>query len=32
MPRLSIMLIVIIVLAYLAGAKWPMLAQKVGVA
>lgn len=32
MPRLSIMLIVIIVLAYLAGARWPMLAQKVGAA
>jgi hypothetical protein len=32
MPRLSIFLIVVIVAAYLAGAKWPMLAQKIGVA
>jgi len=32
MPRLSLMLVVVIVLAYLAGAKWPMLAQKVGIA
>jgi hypothetical protein len=32
MPHMSFMLIVVIVLAYIAGAKWPMLAQKVGIA
>jgi hypothetical protein len=32
MPRLSIFLIIVIALAYLAGAKWPVLAQKIGVA
>jgi hypothetical protein len=32
MPRLSFMFIVVILLAYVAGAKWPMLAQKVGIA
>jgi hypothetical protein len=31
MPRLSLMLIIVIIVAYLAGARWPMLAQKVGV-
>lgn len=25
-------LIIVVVLAYLAGARWPMLAQKIGVA
>lgn len=32
MPKLSIMLIVVILISYVAGAKWPMLAQKVGIA
>lgn len=31
-PRITIGLIVILVVAYVAGAKWPMLAQKVGLA
>jgi hypothetical protein len=31
-PRLSIGVIVLILIAYVIGAKWPMLAQKVGVA
>lgn len=31
MPRLSLMFIVVILIAYVVGAKWPMLAQKVGV-
>jgi len=29
--HISLFLIIVIVLAYLAGAKWPMLAQRVGV-
>ena len=32
MPRISLFIIVVIALAYIAGAKWPMLAQKVGIA
>lgn len=32
MPKLSIILIVLILIFYVAGAKWPMLAQKVGIA
>jgi hypothetical protein len=32
MPRLSFMLIVVIILAYLAGAKYPVIAQKIGIA
>lgn len=31
-PSISLMLIIIVALAYVAGAKWPMLAQKVGIA
>lgn len=31
-PRLSIGVIVLILIAYTAGAKWPVLAQKVGLA
>ncbi len=31
-PRLSIGVIILIAVAYVVGAKWPMLAQKVGVA
>lgn len=31
-PRLSIGVIIIVLIAYVAGAKWPMLAQKIGVA
>lgn len=31
-PRLSIGIIVIVLIAYVAGAKWPSLAQKVGLA
>lgn len=30
MPRISLMLIVVILIAYVVGAKWPMLAQKIG--
>jgi hypothetical protein len=30
--RFSIGFIVVIVIAYIVGAKWPMLAQKVGIA
>lgn len=30
MPRLSLLLIVLLVAAYFAGAKYPVLAQKVG--
>jgi hypothetical protein len=32
MRGIPFMLIIIIALAYLAGARWPMLAQKVGLA
>lgn len=31
-PRLSIGLLIVVTLAYLAGARWPMLAQKIGAA
>lgn len=31
-PRITIGLIVIVLIAYVVGAKWPGLAQKVGVA
>jgi hypothetical protein len=30
MPRISVFIVVVILLAYFAGAKWPVLAQKVG--
>lgn len=32
MPRITIGVIILVLVAYLIGAKWPMLAQKVGVA
>ena len=32
MPRITIGLIVVALLAYFVGARWPMLAQKVGIA
>lgn len=32
MPRLSLMFIATILVAYVIGAKWPVLAQKVGIA
>jgi hypothetical protein len=32
MPGISLMLIILLAAAYIAGAKWPMLAQKVGIA
>jgi hypothetical protein len=32
MPRITIMLVVIVVVAYFVGAKFPVLAQKVGLA
>lgn len=32
MPRLSIGIIVLVLVAYIIGAKWPMLAQKIGLA
>lgn len=28
-PRISLMLVIIVILAYIAGAKWPSLAQKI---
>jgi hypothetical protein len=31
-PRITIGLVIVVILAYLAGAKWPGLAQKIGVA
>lgn len=31
-PRISLGLLIVIVVAYVIGAKWPMLAQKVGLA
>lgn len=31
-PRITFGLLIVIILAYTAGAKWPMLAQKVGIA
>lgn len=31
-PHISIGLLIVVLLAYLAGAKWPCLAQKIGVA
>ena len=31
-PRITFGLLVVIILSYIAGAKWPMLAQKVGIA
>lgn len=30
MPRISFVLIILIALVYIAGAKWPQLAQKIG--
>jgi hypothetical protein len=32
MPRITIGLIIFAVIFYIVGAKWPMLAQKVGIA
>lgn len=32
MPRITLGLIVILLIGYVIGAKWPMLAQKVGIA
>ena len=32
MPRITLMLILIVVGVYIIGARWPMLAQKVGLA
>lgn len=32
MPRISLAFIIIIAVSYLVGAKWPVLAQKVGLA
>jgi hypothetical protein len=31
-PRLSIGVIVLVLVAYIVGAKWPVLAQKIGIA
>jgi hypothetical protein len=31
-PHFSIGLIIVLVVAYIVGARWPMLAQKVGLA
>lgn len=31
-PRITISFLIFILIAYVAGAKWPMLAQKVGLA
>lgn len=32
MPRITLGLIIILAIGYVIGAKWPMLAQKVGIA
>ena len=32
MPRLSLMFIVVIAVVYIVGARYPMLAQKIGAA
>ena len=32
MPRFTLGFIVVVIIAYVVGAKWPMLAQKVGIA
>ena len=31
-PRITVGVVVLILIAYVAGAKWPMLAQRVGIA
>jgi hypothetical protein len=31
-PSLTLGLIIIVIVAYIVGARWPMLAQKVGIA
>ena len=32
MPRLTLGVIALLLIAYVVGAKWPMLAQKIGLA
>jgi hypothetical protein len=32
MPRITLMLLVILIVAYIVGAKWPGLAQRFGIA
>lgn len=32
MPRITIGFVILVLIAYVIGAKWPMLAQKVGLA
>lgn len=32
MPRLSLMFIILVAVVYIVGARYPMLAQKIGVA
>lgn len=32
LPRITLSLIIVVVIAYVVGAKWPALAQKVGLA
>lgn len=31
MPRLTLMFIIIVLIAYVVGAKYPVLAQKIGI-
>jgi hypothetical protein len=30
MPRFSLLLVIILLIVYVAGARWPQLAQKIG--
>jgi hypothetical protein len=32
LPRISLMLVILLALAYVVGAKYPVLAQKIGIA
>jgi len=32
MPRITITIVIVALVAYIVGAKWPMLAQKIGIA
>lgn len=32
MPRLTIGFLIVLIVAYIVGARWPMLAQKIGAA
>lgn len=32
LPRITLGLIIVVIIAYLAGARWPALAQRIGMA